>query len=428
MSKSPSLYSNSERAKTSLIRLFYRMVQTLIILFMFSVPLFYSLSVGNHPAERPSAFSEANRIRAGESYAAEGFYKYSGLPNVAYGTSFRDLGATSLDTLSNKYIYIYTRYPNGPDWIVGAMTYMIGQGNILYYRLPVLFLTLLAFLIICFSIETTYGIQKSIIFMALLAVAPAFYLVGHNFHTNGYALALSFIQWSILILYFNKLSLKRFTYLTLFVLGFLQGCITYDYCFIVTFAPLIFSAFYFQGIDIIKRASMPVTLLGVGFTLAHIFHFLQVAHYLGGFTQAIHEFSSAALYRSIGDSAVDARGAYWQHEPSSQSESHLKLLWRYWSDIIPSYFNGCFLIFVPYVAVLGILGSKKNVKIGGTTISYRPGLYPVIGLLCALLLSSAWVLVMHQHAFIHTHYIPYHFTLVYFTLMLWLIHSFFLNK
>jgi len=391
---------------------------------MVVIPFSYALLVGNNPAPRPSAFSESNRIRAGEFYAKEGFLTYSGLPNVVYGDSFREYGATSLETLRDADVYIYTRYPNGPDWMMGIMTMVLGPGQIFYYRIPVLLLNLFGLLIIAYTIEAMYGLAKSAYFMLLLAIAPAFFLASHNFHTNGYSLAFMYLEWCLLLLYFSgHISGRRRFYVALAVLAFLQGCITYDYCFLVVFSPFALCAFFYSGKDILKKAFVPVLVLGVFFTFAHVLHFLQVAHYRGGIAAAATEYAQAATYRSMGDSAVEQRGIYWRHETSSSHDSRPALLWRYWYAIVPGYFNGPFLLFIPVFILATLLIRHRKIPLSHHWIVFEPRASSAWSLAAALFISSLWVIVMHQHSFLHIQYIPFHFTFIYFVMSFWLIHS-----
>jgi hypothetical protein len=392
------------------------MISTVVL-----VQVLFIFKVGDQPSPLPSAFSEANRIRAGEYYADHGFLKNAGLPNVAYGNAFRHLGATELEDLTEANEYIYTRYPPGPDWMTGLATIIFGKGEIMKYRIFPMAVSVLAMIALLLALQNNLGRMRSLLFFGLLVATPMFTYTMHNLHISAYGLSLLYFSWALYL--FRAPGLPGWGASVLFfLLGFLQGWVSYDLCFLMTFSPLVLFFLKQESLSLsvfFNRALLPVLLLGSGFTLAFLLHVVQVVVYMGSWQGAYEELFQALAYRSIGDSAGLPRGEYWTHEISIDT-NRLGLIGDYLAEEMP---RGYYLGFNPsalFLAVgVGTLFFQRPFafRVLNYEIRIQAGWKMSVALFASFLIACLWILFMFQHAFIHTNYIPRHFILPLFTLL-----------
>ena len=120
-------------------------------------------------------------------------------------------------------------------------------------------------------------------------------------HYQGYALSLLLLELALVM---NVMSQRAHAspgaLAGLLLLGFLQGWMSWDYCFLVTFAPLPVALLATPvGSPIPWRNVLAQCVaVGSGFTAAVALHFTQSALYFGDLRTAIEEytFRSNKLY------------------------------------------------------------------------------------------------------------------------------------
>jgi len=241
----------------------------------------------------------------------------------------------------------------------------------------------------------------------------------HGLHYQGYAFSLLLVQWGVLLdlVRAPRKPLSRRAIGGLFVLGLVQGWLSFDYCFLVAFSALPFWLWRWADgdgrdrRDLLICIAIPLT----GFLLAHGLHFLQVALYHGGLHEAIADFRDAAAYRRQGNAWIGAAGLWWV----CLQYAHILLFnERFFST----------LLFAACVAIVFLCVFPTGWLMGGTArIRWRlewgttPSRLRAVG--AALVVSTAWTAAMPSHAALHFHFIPRHFFLFYLFAVLFILQS-----
>jgi hypothetical protein len=224
-----------------------------------------------------------------------------------------------------------------------------------------------------------------------------------------------------------------------FAFGFFQGWLSFDQFFVVCLIPLPFW--------LMRRAegSRPsfrwlfwmCALPFAGFALAHILHFLQVAADLGGLRPAFEEFRRTAV-ESAGQSSPVLPQTL--QAVLGKNTSHLGYFgsfalggYYYLRAVLlfRSQYFGPFL-FLALVAAL-LLTAFRTTRVLVITRGKRRqmdyslswpgpgGILPVLG--AALLVSSAWWLVMPAHVADNAHITVRHLFVLYFFLVVTVVRS-----
>lgn len=384
------------------------------------------LSLNNGPSEIADWFSESNAVRAGEGFADKGFLADAGLPDVCYGTTWNSHGfpnvvrrgkrveggyqiSTSLFPVSPTH-YIYTHYPPGPDWIVGALTVIFGKQRATLYRLFPWSIALLCAAFFARQLWKTMGPARSVAAMALLAAAPMFGNMIHGLHYQTYALSLFLVEIALILSILDAHKFPWTRLVALFGVAFVQGWLSFDYCFLVAFAPLPIFLMKpgFLARDRLLRLGACVLLAGAGFALANALHVAQVILY----------------YHDVGKAIADLR-----HSGSRRMGA------ASWSGLFARYYNAFFhdrRFFFPMAFPVGGVALAllcfplrwASVRLGSWRISWGVPWRYVSFLAAAFVVSSLWLLFMPQHASIHTHFLPRHYFLFYFALVFLVVNNF----
>lgn len=381
--------------------------------------------LGGEPSGRADPYSEADAMRSGEGFASEGFTAHHGLPDVMFGGRFPQAGTLSEPALAGRSSYIYTHYPPGPNWIAGMMTCMCGVGGVRCFRLAPLAVGTLGLAIFAWALARRLGPWPGLLLLLLTALPRMTTLMMHGLHYQGYAQSLLLVQLGLLCVQLRRPALGRGGAAALGALGFAQGWLSFDHAFLVTFAAVpVWLATSPQGAE--GRRPRPrdlrwaVLLPGLGFSLAHALHFLQVVLELGGISPAIADFREVARWRAVGAGAplgpwgpiVIVREYLTQHVSRGSYFGEWAYLW---------------------LAVAALVLTTKRIswwpaKLAGVPIHFGIEWRPAVSLprrglalLTALLISSAWIMLMRNHAHHHPHFLPRHFFLLYFTGMLLLV-------
>jgi hypothetical protein len=243
-------------------------------------------------------YSEANALREVDGFRAEGLFHNAGLGNVLFGDRYPDAGFTSSPEDRAASVApdgTYTHYPPGPEYLLYAAESVFGPHPVSRLRLLPLLLCWGPAIFLGFSVRRRFGAAVGwLVMLACVSVTP-FSDANSSIHFLGYALALLLVETGIAI----GRNASIFPFLAL---GFLQGWLSFDYVFLVVFAPLGVAL----ALPAIERAEplrlrlavLRCTLAGAGFVLAHCLHLLQVAAYYGSVHQAIADLHHSAQYRS----------------------------------------------------------------------------------------------------------------------------------
>ena len=353
----------------------------------------YSLSYGNDVTWNTDQFSEGNSIRAGHHYAVAGLWSNAGLPDVAYGPLLRDYGVTKKDpTLTT---YVYTHYPPGPDWLLGLLSMIFGPGEIVKFRMVRIAFALCFAALLAILLDRGLGPVRGAIGFVAMVELPMFTQYMHGLSIQGWDFELLYLQLAILLIVFGRspCKLERREAIALFVLGFLQGWVGFDYVFLLALAAVPFwllTSRRTETLPTLRRAIVwPVT----GFVLACGLHFLQVVIYYRGLQPAIRDLGGAAAHRAdISAGIAEAKAVWLDYVLRRLPEGR--------------YFGFSFVEFVIVLTVALALPFPK--------FHWNPARASVAAFLASLAIASLWVVIMKGHAIEHPHFIPRHFFMVYF--------------
>jgi hypothetical protein len=385
---------------------FGQVLIVLAVLVAWGSQVLYVLDLGDRLSPF-TAFSEANALRAGEGYVVQGFTSHAGLPVVSYGDQFPRVGRFAG---RKAWVDVYTHYPPAPDLMAGVLTLVFGKGNIVLFRTLPLAVGLACVGFFAWAMGQILGYARGALLVIGCAIVPMFSNMMHTLHYHGYAFGLFLVELAALGLFLRPgtKELGRW-WAALFAIGFVQGWFSFDYSFIVALAPVPFGILWSGQTpgQTAARTLRAVVLLGSGFALAHLLHFMQVALYFGSLGTALADFTGTAQYRFSG---ATGRG----NEPT-----HLSLLTVYLTELVHRWrYFGWFFSFALATFVFALLANTGRIARSSAPrieITWRlDRTRALLGLLSALAASSLWVLIMWNHAWWHRHFLPRLFFLVYF--------------
>jgi hypothetical protein len=369
-------------------------------------------------------WTEADTIRAAEGYARLGFLANWGLPDLCFGDRFAEQGTEAMlrrgeapqswlvaagagrsrGDLVSAERFVYTHYPPGPHLVAGLMATAVGPGRVGLYRLVPVATGLAGIVYLLIELALSFGTWRAALAAAALSALPMFTNMMHGLSYQGYSLALLLMQLGLCVRVARTGTARRRMVMAMFLVAFCQGAMGFDYVFLVTLAPVVVALVVSERAVTRALIRSSVTC-AAGFTAAHALHFLQVVGYLGGVGPALADFRAIAAYRSIGS----------QYDDGTMIPSRLEIWWEYATEYsaLPLHF-GVPLV-VPIAVTLALLLAMK---------AFRPGRVPtatVLAIPAALIVSSLWVVVMHQYSAQHWHFIPRHYFLAAFIPLLALL-------
>jgi hypothetical protein len=368
-------------------------------------------------------YSEANLLREVRNFFQDGLLRYYGLGNVYYAGLYPAEGFASTPERAKISVSpegIYTHYPPGPEYVAFAAAKLMGPEPVSRLRLVPIAAGWAAMTFLCLAVRRRFGDAVAWLVMAACALTPTVTESFVSLHSQGYACALLMVEIG--------LALGAGTVLLPFaLLGFLQGWMSFDYVFLVTFAPLAIEV-AMPRIDPDHRGRWQLTmrrvaLAGGGFAAAHALHFLQVYSYLGSLDAALRDLSGAAAYRA-GSGMVEGPIGYL-----SLTLGNLKYyfygvhpFFSGWSPLDPDGPDS------PIFRFLGLsLGPWWLLVTGGLIIwdeltsrrhdaSLRMSWHVVC--LSGMLTSSLWLMVMLNHGLRHRHFLYRHMFILFFLMVL----------
>lgn len=357
------------------------------------------------------AYSEANSIRAADAYLSEGFTSHYGLQRIVYGERFPDVGAVQSDQFLDKVIppdknsFVYTHYPPGPDYIIAVTAMVSGLDDVSVLRITPVAFTLLALvaLMVVVSRASEFRLAGPMTGVVLIA-APIFCRYAVVMHLQCYTTAAMLLAVAVAIHAFwiaGKLSWMHVSALAL--LGFFQGWLSFDYCFVATFfAVPVWLLARADGRSVTIRAMVIVVLVsGAAFTFAHGLHLLQVAGETGGIAPAMAELAGSARYRA---GVQEMAHSEVPHRPypafvGDAVTGHLRLAFDGFKDASKRETFG--------FSMLAILLAVAVTQLG------RPRFLPLAAIVAAFVIGLAWCAAMPQHATVHGAFTVRHLLLAY---------------
>lgn len=406
------------------------------------IQLVYLVRVGNglpSPAVG-DPHSEADLVRSAAAYSTDGLASHHGLPRIMYGALFpRDGIIKVLDTnglvpldlrkgfpdgLAERNNWVYTHYPPGPNLLGGVLGRVFGFDHLWLWRLLPMGLGFLALVIFFRTLARAFGTDRGALITAGCCLLPTVSLYMGGLHFQGYAVVLLLLQWSVWIECLWGAAGRRLWHgPALFLLGFLQGWLSFDLFFIVCWGGV--------PLWLLRRSeghAPPARWLGwavvlplAGFVLAHGLHFLQVAGELGGVRAALMEFRSTAAERAGSGGSISHLGYLAEGA---------RLYLREFLNI-HSFMFGPFLLLALAATVPVVLFRTTRVllfprgKTGevGFSLSWPGRAGAGLPLAAALLLCLAWLAAMPQHVVGNSHITLRQFFYLYFCLVLVIVRS-----
>jgi hypothetical protein len=433
-----------------------------VFLFLLLVQAGYLVRVGNGlpPPGMGDSHSEADLIRSADAYFKDGLTSHHGLPRILYGYGKRfptngavadHLDANGLVPLkfrqgfppdqANPDDWVYTHYPPGPNLLGGALAHLFGFNHIWLWRLLPISLGFLAMTIFFRTLARAFGADRAGLIVAACIVLPmvVFYLPG--LHFQGYAFELLLLQLSLLIrIFWSPDGLRSWHGPVFFLLGFMQGWLSFDLFFVVTLlAWPLWLLRRAEGVQPpVRRLLLMMVLPLAGFALAHVLHLLQVAVELGGLRIAIEEFR-----RTAGERADQPGMVVLPQTLQALLGSKTASLGYFGSLALSGYYYlrevlilrglqfGPFMFLALLAALpvaafrttqVAVMTRGKGRRIFCSLSWPGPkGILPVLG--AALLVSSLWLLVMPAHVVGNSHITVRQLFVLYFFLVVTVVRS-----
>ncbi len=399
-----------------------RALIVLIILILAGRGIYDSLRYSRQLSFIADPFSEANALRAGEGYSKNGFLSNSGLPDLCYGDQFPNRGAWRIEEFPKQFSFsslkddcVYTHYPPGPDLLAGLLTEICGVGNLGCFRLFPTTIGIFSLALFAWMLSSALGHVKSSVMMVAIAIVPMTSNMMHGLHYQSYAFSLLLIQLGLLLNIFKKKSKLNVIHLfILFLIGFFQGWLSFDYFFLVGLSALPFALLYcpLDQREDKKRLLFAILAPSIGFGFAHFLHFIQVCIYYKGSVMAAYN----DIFR-VGRLRFDESGSI-----VNIITGRILLILRYL--FISARKELFFIVNIPLLLGLVFvllwfkdarITTHKPLQIVLKWTSSRRNFYVI---LAAFLVSFLWIIVMKQHAAIHTYFIARHLFLLYFVCIL----------
>jgi hypothetical protein len=381
---------------------------------------------------RVDPFSESNVVREVRHFLEDGFWRNAGLGTVYYPGLYSDQGFESRPHNEPGVTPdgVYTHYPPGPEWLAYAAAVVLGPTPLWHLRMLPAALTLAATIWFGLQIRRRFGPAVGWIVMAACALTPSFSDAATSLHDHGYEFALLLVEIGLCLD-------RRPRMLPFLALGFVQGWLSFDYVFLVTFTPLAIVVALARlehdeggwpahnaGLSLGVRRCL---LAGAGFTIAHLLHFAQVCVFFGSVHATIADLAEAAAHRSgaeadkgVLDHVLNmvALAAYYVVTPVPIRT----FFWHPYSESPTSWQGFRFLgmsLGVWWIVVLACLPLRNAwaARIGAP--ADRTLLKDWLWVSAAGVMPSLmWPLVMLNHGQVHVHFLYRHLFLAFF---LWLL-------
>ena len=262
-------------------------------------------------------------------------------------------------------------------------------------------LACVAFLVV---LERVFGRWRALgVYLACL-LTPMFTAFSQGLHFQGYAHSLLLIEIALVM---DVMSRSRHagpvTMTALLLIGFIQGWLSWDHCFLVSFAPVPLTL-------LVTPAECPIpwrnvlaqcVAVGVGFTAAHALHFIQVALYFGGLRAGLEHFAMRATKKYEADELM--QGLSWPGRLKFALEGYIR------AYIGPNHFaRAGRLVVYATVAILAL--RRAEFKLGRWRMDLqvtRPSPRDLAAIAAALVIGLAWIMKT-SHAANHLYFITRH--------------------
>lgn len=250
-------------------------------------------------------YTESLAEETAENYRRHGLLHHAGLPEVSdewIKNGFPNTAASSgVD-------HLYLHYPSVPYLLAGVGAILFGTDKTLDLRaIPLMINAVLLFLFLNGIFSVLEGSRRKI-FVICFAAIPMGWAQMYGFANVNYGhyvlLALIGVMLPLLRDIQPRLSSRH--YVAAAVFGFLQGCFTFEYLFVMAAVPVAIACLYHGGAVFKERRLCKTVLwlsadIAVGFCVAQFVHLLQIAVYYGSLLSALKEMWSVCQMRVGGD-------------------------------------------------------------------------------------------------------------------------------
>lgn len=367
----------------------------------------YSFALGNMYAGECDSGSENDGLNSGMNYYKKGFLVNGGLPDRGHPqktTLYLDPNDEPFLTL------VYTHYPPGPNWLIGLSMYAFGPGKVPLYRMVPITFSALCLLTVYALVRRRVGALLAGAAVVTLMYIPMTTEMMHGIFFHSYALVLLLVQMSFV--YSQLATTQRFSMaglLFIFLCGFAQGWLSFDYAFIASLYPLAIVSGWRRRES--RRWMVIATFCsGAGFTFAHVLHLGQLWIYYGTLARGWFELMEAGQYRMEGNAAIGPTISRWE------------VLTLYVRELFPSGTQAReFSWILPLVALgVGVAGGIATLLGGNDARSKRNWLSSLLALVVGGVLSLIWIVLMRNHAAEggHRMFLPRHFIVLLFASLL----------
>src|SRR5258706_14396276 len=305
-----------------------KLVIVWVVFSLFGEQLSRAFALGNDLlTDSGDAYSEANDVRAGESYADQGLTSNVGLPEISYGTKFEYQGGKHDNLLCESSIKcVYLHYPPGPELAMGAMTRVFGKGHLFAYRVVPLVVGLLALCALGAALIQSIGPFRAAVVMWLLGKVPMTSNMMHVFTTHSWSQAFFLLEVAALLVALSRPTTRNRHLWAVGLAAFCEGWTAFDYVFLVALSPL---AVFLAQKDIRnpesrRRLRSPFVVAAGAYATAILLHFVHVPVFLGGIRHQSSHLSAAAKNRSF--------GATWVKPPVGGGLGNILY---YWTTLLP---------------------------------------------------------------------------------------------
>src|SRR4051812_44138851 len=201
--------------------------------------LYYVYKCGDGLSPIAHAYSQGGSLRGGERFAVEGLTINYGLADLSYGGRYPGVGLTG-PSGKDPNDPVYHGYPPGPEWLNALQIRVWGPEHPSRLRILPVAVGMIAAGLFLASLATTIGGPRALTVYLVCVLSPMFTNMTHGLHYQGYAFSLLLLELALLMPTMRKLDQPLGVRLPvlLFLLGFFQGWLSFDYCFVVTFAAV----------------------------------------------------------------------------------------------------------------------------------------------------------------------------------------------
>jgi hypothetical protein len=382
-----------------------------LLLLTLLINIYYLYGCGDGLSRWADGYSEAGSLRGAEGFTNLGFFQNCGLSDVSYGHRYPEDGLTRPSGIDPNDT-IYHGYPPGSEWITAVQMRFFGAEHPWRLRIFPTAFGMAAATIFLLALIKTIGAPRALFVYLVCLLAPMFTNMTHSLYYHGYAFGLLLVQVAMLLVIFaSPRPLRVGSLLLSFALGFVQGWLSFDYCFVVTFAAIPIALLIAPRFDrsVMWTLAFLVVASGLGFGVALGLHFLQSAVYFGSIRGALAEYA----FRSHKTYAVAEKlkdyptGALLLRGLIEYGRAYLR-----WTQL----FSPASII-VTGATLAAVFLSRASFTVGRSfrlvaTFAHSPRI--LAGIVSALVIGLMWLFAKPFHAFNHLAFVGRHLFLFYF--------------